>query len=247
MKILLVNDDGYRAEGINVLDGVLSEFGHEIAVMAPTFEQSGKSHSMTLNGSKSVTRYADNRFHIDGTPVDCVIYGIKSGILPFKPDLIVSGINHGYNLSTDITYSGTCGAARQAALYGYKAIALSEDKAIDFDYHFDATARFLAEHLDYFISLVEKDSFLNLNVPHVFSGEYEYASIGAIEYDDEFSVEQVSDDKFLIKNVGCKIQYINIDGKKHLNDFEICRESKASVSLVDVLPSCIASSMEQWI
>lgn len=247
MKILLVNDDGYKAEGINVLDRVLSEFGHEIAVLAPTFEQSGKSHSMTLNGSKVVKRYSDNRFHIDGTPVDCVIYGIKSEILPFKTDLIVSGINHGYNLSTDITYSGTCGAARQGAMYGYKAIALSEDKAADSGYHFEATSRFFAEHLDYFVSLVEDSSFLNINVPHIFTGAYEYASIGAIEYDDAFSIEKKQEDEFLIKNVGCEIRYINIDGNKHMNDFEICQNNKASVSLVSILPSCLVSSMEQWV
>lgn len=246
MKILLVNDDGYRAEGINVLDKVLSEYGHTVEVIAPSVEQSGKSHSMTLYGSKILTKYGDNRYHVDGTPVDCIIYGTKSKILQSKPDLVISGINHGYNLSTDITYSGTCGAARQAALYGYKAIAISEGMVAKDKYHFDLSARFLADNLDYFVSLIEEESFLNINIPNAFSGKYEYASIGAIDYDDEFSVEDIGDDKFIIKNTGCKITYKNIDGGVHPNDFEICQKGNASVSLVDILPSCLTHHMERW-
>ncbi len=118
MNILLSNDDGYKALGIRVLEDVLSEAGHDVYVSAPDSEQSGKSHAMTIRGRIVVTEYAPKHFHVSGTPADCIVYSHRCSLFPIPFDVVISGINHGYNLSTDIIYSGTCAAARQAAFYG---------------------------------------------------------------------------------------------------------------------------------
>lgn len=238
MKILLVNDDGYKAEGIKALEKVLSEYGHRIYVIAPSEEQSGKSHSMTLSHPLYATEYGIGHFHVSGTPADCIISGLKSDLLGDKPDLIVSGINHGYNLSTDIIYSGTCGAARQATFYGYKAIAISEERTKDRVYAFERSARFLAEHLDEFVALIKEREFLNINIPSSFSGSYDFASTGEISYDDIFSVERVEDGRYKLTNTSCEITYHNVDGKKHPHDFELCSNGIASISLVELVPEC---------
>ena len=236
MRILLVNDDGYKADGINALDKILSECGHEIYMVAPSVEQSGKSHSMTLNEPGHIHRFADKHYNVDGTPVDCMIYSLKSTLLDKKPDLIVSGINHGYNQSTDIVYSGTCGAARQAVMYGYKAIAISADKSKDGKFNFIAAATFLAEHLLEFVSMIEEHSFLNINIPYDFNGKYEYSSIGMIEYDDQFSLDEVGDGEYVIKNTGCNIKYHSVD-QNHPNDFELTSKGIAAISLVEISPT----------
>ena len=115
MNILLSNDDGYKADGIRILEEVLASYGHEIYVSAPDSEQSGKSHAMTISGKVTVTEFAPHHFHVSGTPADCIVYSHRCSLFPVAFDVVISGINHGYNLSTDIVFSGTCAAARQAA------------------------------------------------------------------------------------------------------------------------------------
>ena len=125
MIILLTNDDGYQAEGISVLETVLAEAGHEVWVCAPSDQRSAQSHAMTLKGKIRFIRFDARHYHCSGTPADCILYGLNGGALPVAPDVVVSGINHGYNASTDILYSGTVGAASEAALRGIPAIAIS--------------------------------------------------------------------------------------------------------------------------
>ncbi len=244
MNILLVNDDGYKAEGIRVLESILSEHGHNVYVSAPTEEQSAKSHAMTINGSRYATEYKAGHFHIDGTPADCIIYGLNSDLFSVKPDVVISGINHGYNLSTDIIYSGTCGAARQAAFYGYKAIAISTYRGDDNRYRFKDCAEFLVAHLEDFLSKLKGNAFVNINIPPNFDGNFEYASIGEIQYHDKFAVEKESEHRYKITNIDCDIVYKTIDNGKHKNDFELCERGIASVSYIDLFPQCSLSHME---
>ena len=125
MTILLANDDGYQAEGIQVLLRVLEEAGHEVWMAAPDGERSAKSHSMTLGEDIVARKIGENRWILNGQPGDCVLYGLKGGLFPRTPDMVVTGINRGYNISTDVCYSGTIGAAEEATLCGVPAIALS--------------------------------------------------------------------------------------------------------------------------
>ena len=88
MNILLSNDDGFEAVGINTLDAVLSE-RHTVTVAAPVSEQSGKSHSMTIKGTVSITEYGPRHFHISGTPADCIIYSHRCSLFPVQPDIVI--------------------------------------------------------------------------------------------------------------------------------------------------------------
>ena len=123
MKILLSNDDGYLAKGINVLEQALSEFA-DVILMAPDRNHSGASNSLTLHSPLRVHRIEDNRYFVNGTPSDCVHLAL-SGFLDEEPDLVVAGVNHGANLGDDVIYSGTVAAAMEGRYLGLPAIAVS--------------------------------------------------------------------------------------------------------------------------
>ncbi|MDR0934385.1 MAG: 5'/3'-nucleotidase SurE [Burkholderiaceae bacterium] len=124
MRILISNDDGYLAPGINALARALASVA-EIAVFAPDSNRSGASSSLTLEKPISVYT-AENGFHYTtGTPSDCVHIAL-TGVLPWKPDLVVTGINHGANMGEDTLYSGTVAAAMEAFLFDIPAIAFSQ-------------------------------------------------------------------------------------------------------------------------
>lgn len=122
--ILLSNDDGVAAKGIRTLHQALVEVA-DVVVVAPLTEQSAKSHALTL-AHPLRHRVVDGFHAIDGTPADCIYVALyREQFLPRRPDLVVSGINHGYNLGVDVYYSGTVAAAREGALRGIPAIAFS--------------------------------------------------------------------------------------------------------------------------
>ena len=127
MKILLANDDGIEAKGIQVLAARLEKDGHEVYVIAPDSNRSAVSHHITMYNVNTLKEAGKNRWACSGYPSDCVCLGLKSNLFDFKFELVISGINEGANMGTDIIYSGTCGAARQAVLDGVPAIALSVD------------------------------------------------------------------------------------------------------------------------
>lgn len=166
MKILLTNDDGFLSPGIECLKKELS--GHELWTMAPDGDRSGKSHSITLKQPVKVEKIAEKSFACTGSPADCVLYSLL-GAVPVKPDLVISGINLGPNLGTDIVYSGTAAAARQAALSGIPAIALSS-VCMDPKQDFTPYIKFMNENLDKLLSLWAPDFFININFPEKVSG-----------------------------------------------------------------------------
>lgn len=185
MIILLTNDDGYQSEGITTLETVLGAAGHEVWVCAPSDQRSAQSHAMTLKGKIRFIRYDARHYHCSGTPADCVLYGLNGNALPIVPDVVISGINHGYNASTDILYSGTVGAASEAVLRGIPAIAISAraDKQTG-SYPFVEAAFFLAENLESFLPLCTREVLLNINVPPHSNGEWRVGMIGQLEYYD---------------------------------------------------------------
>ena len=126
MRILLTNDDGIRARGLGLLETVARSFSDDIWVVAPTEEQSGAGHSLTLSHPVRVRRQDDRRFSVTGTPTDAVMLALAHIMKGSPPDLILSGINRGANLAEDVTYSGTVSAAMEGALAGVRSIALSQ-------------------------------------------------------------------------------------------------------------------------
>lgn len=162
MIILLSNDDGIHSEGIVALERSLALLA-EVYTVAPEREQTSMSHALTLHRPLRVREISANRLAIDGTPTDCVKLAL-TGLLPVRPDLIVSGINQGPNLGDDIIYSGTVSAALEGALLGLPAIAVS---LVTFErFEFKIAAEFTA-------ALVERvqqqgmprEMLLNVNVP----------------------------------------------------------------------------------
>lgn len=125
MRILLTNDDGYHAPGFEALERIARQFSDDVWICAPSEEQSGAGHSLTLNRPVRLQRFAERRFAVTGTPTDSVMMALRE-VLDAPPDLILSGVNRGANLGDDITYSGTVSAAIEGALAGIRAIALSQ-------------------------------------------------------------------------------------------------------------------------
>lgn len=125
MRILLTNDDGIHAPGLKVLEEIARQFSDDIWICAPSEEQSGAGHSLTLNRPVRLHQHGDRRFAISGTPTDSVMMALRT-VMPEAPDLILSGVNRGANLADDITYSGTVSAAIEGALAGIRSIAFSQ-------------------------------------------------------------------------------------------------------------------------
>lgn len=160
MRILLTNDDGIMSEGLNVLVSIL-EKKHDVWVVAPDRNRSAVSHSIVMGSPLKIEKKANKKFACSGVPVDCVVHGIRA-ILKEKPDCIISGINHGANLGTDILFSGTAAAARQGSLYGIPSIAVSLEAA-NGNYQFESLANFVLNHLEKIIMLSKRDVFVNIN------------------------------------------------------------------------------------
>ena len=123
MKFLISNDDGYFSPGIAALAQTLARHG-EVVVVAPERDRSGASNSLTLDRPLSVRKAASGFFFVNGTPTDCVHLAV-TGLLDFRPDMVVSGINHGANLGEDTLYSGTVAAATEGFLLGIPSLAVS--------------------------------------------------------------------------------------------------------------------------
>ncbi|HZY19387.1 MAG TPA: 5'/3'-nucleotidase SurE [Ramlibacter sp.] len=165
MKILLSNDDGYQAPGLLALHDALKDLA-EVEVVAPEHNNSAKSNALTLHSPLYVHDAANGVRYVNGTPADCVHIAL-TGVLGYRPDLVVSGINNGANMGDDTIYSGTVGAAMEGFLFGIPAIAFSQvEKGWA---HLDAAARrarelvrqVLAQGLD-----PERPFLLNVNIPN---------------------------------------------------------------------------------
>lgn len=163
MKILISNDDGYLAPGIIALAEALAPIA-EIVVVAPDRNQSGSSNSLTLDRPLSVYRATNGFYFVNGTPSDCVHVAL-TGVLSFKPDLVVSGINQGQNMGEDTLYSGTVAAATEGYLFGIPAIAFSQvEKGW---VNLDAAARIAREIVERRFDALQKPYLLNVNIPNL--------------------------------------------------------------------------------
>jgi len=126
MRILLTNDDGIHAPGLELLEAIARELSDDVWVCAPAEENSGAGHSLTLHSPVRLREHGNQRFSVTGTPTDAVNLALRKMFAERMPDLIISGINNGENLADDITYSGTISAAMEGALAGIPSVALSQ-------------------------------------------------------------------------------------------------------------------------
>ena len=164
MKILISNDDGYFAPGLNVLASYLAKIA-DITVVAPERNRSGASNSLTLDRPLSVKKASNGFFYVNGTPTDCVHLAL-TGLMDDTPDMVISGINDGANMGDDTIYSGTVAAAMEGYLLGIPSIAVSMSRHNCT--HFETAARVALELVQHYIKAgFASPTLLNVNVPDV--------------------------------------------------------------------------------
>lgn len=183
MNILLINDDGYFADGIQLLKRKLSKYG-TVVIVAPDVENSAKSVAITIGKPLKVEKIEKNVFSCSGTPADCACFGLVNLNMQF--DLVVSGCNNGWNISYDTLFSGTIGAALSGLIGRVKSIAFSCEKNFDLvDKYFDIVMDFILQH-----DLLSKEYLLNVNFP--LGDSVRGVSIGSLYYrqDDYYFVKK---------------------------------------------------------
>ena len=176
-KVLLTNDDGFDAPGLRTLTEVAEELADEVWIVAPNYDQSGTSHSLSLHSPLRISQKDERKYSVSGTPGDCVVMAVRHLMVSGRPDLILSGINRGANLGIETVFSGTVGAAMAGVLLGIPSMALSQAftdrNAVRWD-----TARLLAPKVirRFANGGWSQGSILNINFPDVPVGE-----VGPIE------------------------------------------------------------------
>ena len=174
LKILLSNDDGIHAPGLKVLKQIAETLTDDIWVVAPASEQSGAGHSLTLNRPLRARKLSDRHYSVDGTPTDCVVMALEELMGEEKPDLLLSGINHGANLADDVTYSGTVAAAMEGTSFGIPSIALSQVtvpmQPVKWQTSLDHAPKIIKKLLE---EGWPKDVLININFPDVISKSIE--------------------------------------------------------------------------
>jgi 5'-nucleotidase len=188
--ILVSNDDGVKAPGIVALAGALAEIG-DLIIAAPDRERSAAAHSISLDRPLRAEQVAPGTWAIDGTPVDCVYLALHH-LVPRKPDLCLSGINNGYNLGSDVFYSGTVGAAIEGALRGIPSIAISMERQSppDFAHAAAFAASFVRDILSRGSGAIEEETLLNVNLPSGPVRGVRPTSLGRRIYRDQVAVRK---------------------------------------------------------
>lgn len=167
-RILISNDDGIHAAGIKLLEQLARTLTDDVWVCAPETEQSGASHSLTIHRPLRAKQYDDRHYSVDGTPTDCVMLAMNHLFKDRRPDLVLSGINHGANIGDDVTYSGTIAAAMEATLLGLRAIAFSQNIDEEKPLSFAVAERCGADLIRRLASAHWPDNvMLNVNFPSV--------------------------------------------------------------------------------
>ena len=184
MRILLTNDDGYRAIGINSLFKLLLSYGHDVIIIAPEMNSSGYSQSISVYTPVKIHQVSERVYFVSSTPADSVRLGLQIvyGDTNNYPDLIISGINLGENIGEDVLYSGTVGAAREGLIHNIPSLAVSTNGAPDFVY-MDDVAIVVLDLINRFHNNKEalNEAFMwNINIPHkkYTNIEYEATKLG---------------------------------------------------------------------
>jgi 5'-nucleotidase len=218
MNILLTNDDGIHAEGINSLYKALSQ-DHAVYVIAPESEQSACSNAITVRSQLSIKKIAKNRFSVTGFPADCVIIGLSGNLIP-DVGLVIAGINHGPNVGDDLVFSGTVAAARTGYIFGKDAIAISINCYKRASQYTDDAAQFLLGFIDEInrgrngLSAADGDgapgkspirTFFNINYPDLPSEKIKglvYTHAGRRIYRDSFQKTKLKNNEALVQMGG---------------------------------------------
>jgi 5'-nucleotidase len=165
-KILITNDDGFDAVGLQILKNIANKFSDQVYVISPKYNQSAKSRSITLKKKISFEQQGQYEWIVDGTPTDCVIFALNHIMKISKPDLILSGINAGSNIGDEVSYSGTVAAAMEGALRGINSIALSQFGGDDKDSSYSCSKNNSFEIINHLLNLkINSPLYFNINFP----------------------------------------------------------------------------------
>jgi 5'/3'-nucleotidase len=168
MRILLTNDDGIHAPGLGVLEEIARALSDDVWVVAPEFDQSGVSHSLSLNDPLRLREVSPRHFAVKGTPTDCVIMGVRHLMSERCADLILSGVNRGQNVAEDVTYSGTIAGAMEGTILGIPSMALSQVYGPDTreSPHWDTAMRHAPDLIRRVLAAgMPRDVMVNINFP----------------------------------------------------------------------------------
>jgi len=242
MNLLLTNDDGFDAPGLNVLAKRLAK-EHKVFVIGPDRNRSAVSNHASLFGKLELTKVKENFWKSEGYPADCASIGIESDLTGVKIDAVVSGINCGANMGTDIIYSGTCAAARSAVLSGVPGIAVSLDP-IDWanvqkgTLNYEPVADFVAKNIETLISLCNLSyprMFVNVNggAFDSYKGAKMVNKICRRQYSDEIQVFE-EDEKLYTKCIFGEGKTL----EENNTDYDLVRKGFVSISRVYVEPVC---------
>lgn len=190
MTILLTNDDGFGAEGIQLLENALTNAGHEVWVCAPEEQRSGFSHSVSLKTPVRMTKVSERHYTCSGSPADCVMYFMLGDFPLKKPDMIISGINNGFNIGYDVLYSGTVGSATEGTFRDIPSIAISAQDGEGVKVPFEDAAEFLVKHIDDFYPIINQGSFININVPINSNQKWGLSFVDYVEYYDHILTQK---------------------------------------------------------
>jgi 5'-nucleotidase len=231
MKILLTNDDGIESRSLNELWKRLAK-EHDVWVVAPSEQKSACSHSINIKDAVRFKEIEPRVFACYGTTVDCVLISLR-GFIKEEIDMVISGINLGPNLGTDIIYSGTAGGARQGALMGKPSIAASSYSR-DEDADYTCQIGFLAKNLGLFARLWSADHFININFPLSYNNGNPVAITFPARrtYTDRLRTQEQSDGTVSIVVEGDEPGAIEEAG----SDYDAVKKNKVSISPVLVHP-----------
>ncbi len=168
MRILCTNDDGIHAPGLKVLEQIARELSDDVWVVAPELDQSGVSHSLSLNDPLRLREVGPRHFAVRGTPTDCVIMGARHIVGDKQPDLVLSGVNKGRNVAEDVVYSGTIAGALEGTILGFPSFALSQEFGgrTDKTPPWDVALKYAPQVLRNVLKLgVPRDTVINVNFP----------------------------------------------------------------------------------
>ena len=170
-RILVTNDDGIHAPGLEALIEIANQLSTDVWVVAPEANQSGAGHSLSLSQPIRMREINETKFALEGTPTDCVLFAVKHLLKSRKPDLVLSGVNRGTNLADDVTYSGTIAAAMEGCLLGIPSIAFSQAYTHDRPVKWATATQHGADVARRVLSLDwPRNVLVNVNFPDVVAG-----------------------------------------------------------------------------
>ena len=174
MRILVTNDDGINAEGLDVCADIGRALSDDVWIVAPEFDQSGVSHSLSLNDPLRLREIGERRFAVKGTPTDCVIMGARHVIKDRPPNLVLAGVNRGRNAGEDVIYSGTVAGAVEGTILGIPSVALSQayKSRSSQPPHWETAIRFAPDIIRRVLAAgIPRDVLININFPDCAPGE----------------------------------------------------------------------------